>query len=145
MTTISIDDSTSCWMTCDTCGRCVVTEHMSHVLFDQGDEDQSHSGPSWAAEDDDDPENRYGSKTLDIVPHASAKCKQGPHRPHPKSGPQSDLKNALMLSPKPKSGHKRSRLRRRKSHPKPLPNTRSSQARPKRSCSQTKGKVKYSL
>ncbi|KAK0152944.1 Transcriptional regulator ATRX [Merluccius polli] len=29
-----------------------------------GDEDQSHSGPSWAAEDDDDPENRIAKKIL---------------------------------------------------------------------------------
>lgn len=37
--------------------------------------DEELSGPSWAAEDDDDPENRYGSKSPDIkfVKHPSCK------------------------------------------------------------------------
>lgn len=41
-------------------------------MFLVGD-DEEHSGPSWAAEDDDDPENRYGSKSQDVefVKHPS--------------------------------------------------------------------------
>ncbi|CDQ58794.1 unnamed protein product [Oncorhynchus mykiss] len=32
-----------------------------------GDEEQTRSGPSWDAEDDDDPENRYGSEQTDLA------------------------------------------------------------------------------
>lgn len=35
-------------------------------VFWVGDEEPSQSGPLWTAEDDDDPENRYGSKSLDV-------------------------------------------------------------------------------
>lgn len=39
-----------------------------------GDEEQS--GPSWAAEDDDDPENRYGSKSPDIEFVKQVRCRR---------------------------------------------------------------------
>lgn len=47
-----------------------------------GDEEQS--GPSWAAEDDDDPENRYASISPDVkfVKHPS--CKSGDATSDPK-------------------------------------------------------------
>ncbi|KAJ3588824.1 hypothetical protein NHX12_009678 [Muraenolepis orangiensis] len=46
-----------------------ITENVSIMgasgfLQSSGDEDQSNSGPSWAAEDDDDPENRIAKKIL---------------------------------------------------------------------------------
>lgn len=34
--------------------------------FHQSSGDEEQSGPSWAAEEDDDPENRYGSKSPDV-------------------------------------------------------------------------------
>lgn len=39
-----------------------------------GDEEQS--GPSWAAEEDDDPENRYGSKSPDVEFVKHSKCRR---------------------------------------------------------------------
>uniref|UniRef100_A0A096LTB9 DNA helicase n=1 Tax=Poecilia formosa TaxID=48698 RepID=A0A096LTB9_POEFO len=48
---------------------------------DSGDEEQS--GPSWAAEDDEDPENRYGSKSPEVEFVKEYSCKRKDATPNP--------------------------------------------------------------
>ena len=62
---------------------CLIKQFMFPIsLFFVGDEEQS--GPSWAAEDDDDPENRYGSKRSDVkfVKHPKCGRKAAPSNPN---------------------------------------------------------------
>lgn len=57
----------------------------SICVFWIGDEEPSQSGPLWTAEDDDDPENRYGSKSLDvdIKKHPRCRRKTAPSKTNP--------------------------------------------------------------
>lgn len=62
---------------------CLIKQFMFPIsLFFVGDEEQS--GPSWAAEDDDDPENRYGSKRPDVkfVKHPKCGRRAAPSNPN---------------------------------------------------------------
>lgn len=93
-----------------------ITEDVSSMggaAFHQSSGDEEQSGPSWAAEDDDDPENRYGSRSLDV---------------ESVNKPQSGRKSAATNVNSSKSSNTRvikTQLR-------------SIQTRPKRSCSQIK-------
>ena len=65
---------------------CLIKQFLKHLFqiyfVFVGDEEQS--GPSWAAEEDDDPENRYGSKSLDVefVKHPRCGGKAVPSNPN---------------------------------------------------------------
>lgn len=45
-------------------------------VFWVDDEEPSQSGPLWTAEDDDDPENRYASKSLDVGIKKTPQCRR---------------------------------------------------------------------
>lgn len=61
---------------------CTINAHKEDVfvcvicVFWVGDEEPSESGPPWTAEDDDDPENRYASKSLDVDFVKQPKCRR---------------------------------------------------------------------
>lgn len=81
--------------------------------------DEEPSGPSWAAEDDDDPENRYGSKSPDVEFVQHTKC-----------GRKAATSNPKLCAKSSETLHViKTRLQ-------------SIQTRPKRSCSRTPA-IKY--
>lgn len=53
-------------------------------VFAAGDEEPPETVPAWAAEEEDDPENRYGSKSLDIEFEKQLRCgrKVAPSKPN---------------------------------------------------------------
>lgn len=83
-----------------------------------GDEEQS--GPLWAAEDDDDPENRYGSKSSDVE-----------FVKHPRCGRKAASSNSDIGAKSSKTHVFRTQLQ-------------SIQTRPKRSCSRGPA-IKYTF
>lgn len=95
---------------------CLIKQFSYFVLI--GDEEQS--GPSWAAEEDDDPENRYGSKSPDVE-----------FVKHPRCGRKAATSNSDLCAKSSNAHVIKTQLQ-------------SIQTRPKRSCSRAPA-IKYTF
>lgn len=90
------------------------------AAFHQSSGDEEQSGPSWVAEDDDDPENRYGSKSPDVEFVKQSKCGRKAAIPNPTARAKTSDAHVIKTRLQP------------------------IQARPKRSCSRAPA-IKYTF